>query len=56
MEAYGARPDYQQNDYVGWIARARRADTRERRLTQMRAELAAGHGYMNMEWRPSRSG
>jgi uncharacterized protein YdeI (YjbR/CyaY-like superfamily) len=53
IEAYRARPDYQRNDYVGWIQRAKRADTRKRRLAQMLAELAAGHGYMNMQWRPS---
>ena len=25
MEAYRARPAYQQNDYLGWITRAKRA-------------------------------
>lgn len=47
---------HRQNDYVGWIERARHADTRERRLTQMLAELAASQGYMNMQWWPSGSG
>lgn len=27
MRAYNARPAYQQNDYVGWITRARREET-----------------------------
>jgi uncharacterized protein YdeI (YjbR/CyaY-like superfamily) len=54
MEAYRQRPDYQQNDYVGWITRAKREETRTRRLEQMLDELDAGDVYMNMEWRPGR--
>ena len=50
--AYDARPPYQRNDYLGWINRAARDDTRRKRLRQMLAELAAGEGYMNMPWRP----
>lgn len=50
-DAYEDRPPYQRNDYLGWIARAKRAETREKRLAQMLAELAAGDRYMNMEWR-----
>jgi uncharacterized protein YdeI (YjbR/CyaY-like superfamily) len=53
-EAYRARPDYQQNDYVGWIERAKREDTRIRRLEQMLDELEAGDVYMKMDWRPGR--
>ncbi len=49
MGAYGARPAYQQNDYLGWIGRARRPETREKRLQQMLEELEAGGVYMNME-------
>jgi len=52
MEAYMARPDYQRNDYVGWISRAKRAETREKRLRQMLDELAKGDIYMKMAWRP----
>lgn len=48
--AYDARPPYQRNDYLGWIARAKRADTREKRIAQMLAELEAGTQYMNMPW------
>ena len=33
-EAYGARPPYQRNDYLGWIARAKREETRQRRLAR----------------------
>jgi hypothetical protein len=49
---YQARPFYQRNDYIGWISRAVRADTRRRRLAQMLEELAAGDRYMKMKYRP----
>lgn len=49
--AYDARPLYQRNDYLAWIARAKRPETREKRLAQMLAELEAGGVYMNMAWR-----
>lgn len=52
LDAYRARPAYQQNDYLGWIARARRPDTRAKRLTRVLGELEAGNVYMNMSWRP----
>ena len=55
LDAYRERPPYQRNDYLGWITRARRPETRARRLQQMLDELAAGEGYMKMSWRP-RSG
>ena len=51
-EAYAARPPYQRNDYLRWIVSAVRSETRAKRLDQMLRELHAGHGYMNMEWRP----
>ena len=54
MEAYHSRPPYQQNDYVGWIARAKRQETRERRLAQMLDELERGDKYMKMDYRPAR--
>lgn len=49
--AYAARPPYQRNDYLGWIAGARRPETRAKRLDRMLRELAAGDGYMGMAWR-----
>ena len=49
-EAYAARPPYQRNDYLAWITRAVRPETRAKRLDQMLRELEAGHGYMNMAW------
>lgn len=50
--AYEARPPYQRNDYVGWITRARRDETRGRRIAQMLDELKRGDVYMNMAYRP----
>jgi uncharacterized protein YdeI (YjbR/CyaY-like superfamily) len=50
--AYLARPDYQQNDYMGWILRARREETRQKRLSQMLDELESGGVYMRMKWHP----
>jgi uncharacterized protein YdeI (YjbR/CyaY-like superfamily) len=52
MEAYLARPDYQRNDYIGWITRAKRESTRQKRLDQMLDELEHGGAYMRMKWRP----
>ena len=50
MDAYLARPSYQQNDYIGWITRAKRESTREKRLRQMLDELEHGGVYMKMKW------
>ena len=54
MEAYQARPPYQRNDYLGWIAGSKLEETRAKRLQQMLDELEAGDVYMNMAWRPRR--
>ncbi len=51
MDAYRARPPYQQNDYIGWITRAKLEPTRQRRLAQMLDELAKGDRYMKMAYR-----
>ena len=56
MDAYHARPDYQQNDYLGWITRAKREETKQKRLTQMLDELEGGKLYMNMKWSKGRTG
>ena len=45
---YEARPAYQRNDYFGWITRAGKAETRQKRIDQMIAELKAGGVYMKM--------
>ena len=50
MDAYLARPAYQQNDYIGWITRAKLESTRQKRLNQMLDELKKGGVYMKMKW------
>ena len=50
---YEARPAYQRNDYLGWIARARGDETRNQRIKQMLDELERGGVYMNMVHKPS---
>ncbi len=54
MTAYRERPAYQRNDYVGWIVRAKRQETKEKRLQQMLNELEAGGLYMKMKHPPSK--
>jgi uncharacterized protein YdeI (YjbR/CyaY-like superfamily) len=49
--AYEARPPYQRNDYLGWIARAKLPPTQQKRLAQMLDELKRGDVYMKMAWR-----
>ncbi len=50
MDAYLARPDYQRNDYIGWINRAKLESTKQKRLNQMLDELERGGVYMKMKW------
>ncbi len=54
MDDYRARPAYQQNDYIGWIARAKRDTTIQKRLAQMLDELEVGDVYMKMTYCPKR--
>lgn len=49
--AFDARPPYQRNDYLGWIALAKRPETRQKRIDQMCDELAGGRLYMKLVWR-----
>ena len=53
-DAYQERPAYQRNDYLAWIARAERDETRRKRLRQMVDELREGGVYMGMAHQPSR--
>ena len=53
MTAYEARPAYQRNDYLAWFARAKRPETRMKRLQQVLDELAQGGLYMSMLHNPS---
>jgi len=50
--AYHARSPYQRNDYIGWINRAVRPETRSKRTQQMLEELSSGDVYMAMPWKP----
>jgi len=54
IEAYLRRPAYQQNDYIGWITRAKLPATRQKRLEQMLDELFRGDIYMKMSYRPKK--
>lgn len=51
VQAYGERPAYQRNDYLGWIGRAKRPEARKKRIAQMLDELKRGGVHMNMAWR-----
>jgi uncharacterized protein YdeI (YjbR/CyaY-like superfamily) len=55
MSAYRERPPYQQNDYIGWITRAKLDATRDKRLAQMLDELERGDAYMKMAYRSKRA-
>lgn len=50
MEKYQERPLYQQNDYIGWITRAKLPKTQINRLNQMIEELKQGDKYMKMKY------
>jgi uncharacterized protein YdeI (YjbR/CyaY-like superfamily) len=54
VAAHDARPFYQRNDYLGWIGRAKRTETRHKRISQMLDELEVGGIYMGMDHSPSR--
>jgi len=54
MARYEERPFYQRNDYLSWIKRAARDETRAKRLEQMLEELRQGGVYMRMDHSPSR--
>jgi uncharacterized protein YdhG (YjbR/CyaY superfamily) len=50
-ENYHKRPPYQRNDYIGWITRGKREETRRKRLKQMLEELKTGDAYMGMAYK-----
>ncbi|HRH05886.1 MAG TPA: hypothetical protein PK702_08685 [Burkholderiaceae bacterium] len=52
MPAYNERPPYQQNDDLGWNARAKLEATKLKRFNQMLDELQGREFYMNMAWKP----
>jgi len=49
VDEYKSRPAYQQNDYIGWIQRAKRPETKQKRLQQMIEELKKGGVYMGIK-------
>lgn len=51
MDIYYERPPYQRNDYISWITRAKREETRQMRLQQMIDELKDGGLYMKMKYK-----
>lgn len=50
MAAYQARPPYQRNDYLLWINKVKREETKRKHLAQMLEELESGGVYMKMRW------
>ncbi len=48
---YDARPPYQRNDYLLWINKVKRDETKQKHLAQMLDELEAGNVYMGMAWK-----
>jgi hypothetical protein len=52
MEAYRARPLYQQEDYLKWIAAAAGPAVKQKRLDQMLDELQDGGLYKGEPWTP----
>jgi uncharacterized protein YdeI (YjbR/CyaY-like superfamily) len=51
LALYNARPAYQRNDYLGWIAQAKLDATKQKRVNQMLDELKQGNRYMKMAWK-----
>jgi uncharacterized protein YdeI (YjbR/CyaY-like superfamily) len=52
MDAYRARPSYQQHEYLKWIAAASGEVTRQKRLDQMIEELKDGGKFKGEPWTP----
>lgn len=52
LEAFLARPDYQRNDYLKWIASATGVATKQQRLDQMLDELGKGSVFKGEAWTP----
>ncbi|MDR1093955.1 MAG: YdeI/OmpD-associated family protein [Clostridiales bacterium] len=50
-EAYRLRPRYQRAEYISWIERAVRSETKERREAQMIDELRGGGAYMGRAYK-----
>jgi hypothetical protein len=51
-DAFRARPDYQQNEYLKWIATAAGPAVKQQRLDQMLHELEKGGLFKGEPWTP----
>jgi uncharacterized protein YdeI (YjbR/CyaY-like superfamily) len=52
IDAFDARPDYQRNDYLKWIASANGVATKQQRIDQMLDELEKGGLFKGEPWTP----
>ena len=52
LDAFQARPVYQQNDYLKWIASAAGTTAKQQRLDQMLDELEKGGLFKSDPWTP----
>jgi hypothetical protein len=52
LDAFHARPDYQRNDYLKWIATASGTVAKQQRLDQMLDELERGSLFQGEPWTP----
>jgi hypothetical protein len=52
MDAYLARPAYQKDDYLKWIALAAGPNAKQKRLDQMLDELEKGNAFKGEPWTP----
>lgn len=52
LDAFRDRPEYQQNDYLKWIATAAGSAVKQQRLDQMLDELEKGGKFKGEAWSP----
>lgn len=52
LDAFRARPEYQREEYLGWIDRAIGKTEKDKRLAQLVEELGKGNVYMGEAWEP----
>jgi Bacteriocin-protection, YdeI or OmpD-Associated len=52
LDAFRARPDYQQNEYLKWIATASGPTMKQQRLDQMLDEVEKGALFKGEAWTP----
>ncbi len=52
LDAFEDRPEYQQTEYLKWIAQANGPTTKQQRLDQMLDELEKGGVFKGTPWTP----